>query len=116
MHSDKNAAEIVKALRDAGVRVEYIEGPFGRGGIPDLLVGAHGEWLLMEIKEGKNKLSDKQAQWHARPHQGGAIVTVWGSGDYARRRRLGRKGFNGVGTTSCLWPENLHRVQADQPA
>lgn len=77
MHSDKNAKEIVAALRKTGIRVEYIEGPFGKAGIPDLLIGVNGEWILMEIKEGKNDLTDKQKQWHARPHQGGAIVTVW---------------------------------------
>ncbi len=40
MNSDRNAAQIVSALRAAGALVVYLdpEGGNGRGGLPDLLV------------------------------------------------------------------------------
>jgi len=68
MHSDSNTAQIVKALRDAGCSVNYLD-PHGRrdsAGIPDLLVGRNGVTYLLEVKrDAKSKRTPKQKTWHA---------------------------------------------------
>jgi Holliday junction resolvase len=74
MHkSDANAAAIVATLRKYGCSVEYIASPFGRAGVPDLLVGRKGITHLLEVKTPKrdprgrqidSDLSDSQINWH----------------------------------------------------
>jgi len=61
--TDKNQAEIVRALRQMGCTVQDLSG-VGKG-CPDLLVGVAGQNILMEIKcpiEGRIKPS--QEKWH----------------------------------------------------
>lgn len=66
MKSDANCKAIVKALRDAGVSVDYWV-PSGRQrGIPDLVCGHRGVSHLLEVKNanGKDEVSDDQRAWH----------------------------------------------------
>lgn len=60
--TDKNQAEIVRALRGIGASVQSLA-PVGKG-VPDLLVGYNGVNFLMEVKMDKGKLTDDQVQWH----------------------------------------------------
>jgi hypothetical protein len=68
---DPNEPPIIAALQDAGALVYQLE----QDGIPDLLVGYAGRWLMLEIKSppGKNggksrtgqSLSEAQAHFFA---------------------------------------------------
>lgn len=60
--TDSNQADIVKALRDIGVSVEYIKKPV------DLLVCHKGETALMEVKnpDGADRLTKDQVEFIAR--------------------------------------------------
>lgn len=65
---DKNQAEIVSALRAAGVTVQPLH-QVG-GGCPDLLCGFHGINAVLEVKDGAapksdRKLTPQQVEWHA---------------------------------------------------
>ena len=65
---DANQAEIVKALRAVGAKVQSLAAV--GDGCPDLLVGFRGLNYLIEIKDGdkppsKRALTDDQVQWHA---------------------------------------------------
>lgn len=51
---DRNQSEVVSALRAAGAQVDIIGKPV------DLLVGKHGRWMLMEVKDGA-KVNSAQA-------------------------------------------------------
>lgn len=54
---DANQNAIVAALRNAGATVRIIS----QGeGIPDLLVGFHGETILFEVKDGDKPPSARQ--------------------------------------------------------
>lgn len=53
---DANESEIVKALGDIGAKVW----PLSDEGIPDLLVGYRGRWILLEVKNGREGLTDAQ--------------------------------------------------------
>lgn len=59
---DDNQAEIVKALRKAGFKVEIIKKPV------DLLVSNRKRTFLVEVKneEGKNTLTKEQVDFFAR--------------------------------------------------
>ena len=60
---DSNAAEIIHALKTAGVTVEVIDVPC------DLLLGFRGRDYLAEIKTSKGGLSPRQRLFHAKwPH------------------------------------------------
>jgi hypothetical protein len=64
---DDNQTEIVKNLRKAGYSV-CILSAVGKG-VPDILVGANGVNILMEIKDGNKplsarKLTPDEAKWH----------------------------------------------------
>ena len=68
---DANQPEIVAALRKAGALVEIIGQPV------DLLVGIRGQFMLMEIKDGKKVKSAQEltaaqkaffAKWAGYPH------------------------------------------------
>lgn len=58
---DANEADIVKALRKAGVRVWRING----AGLPDLLCHFRGAWSVLEIKTTRGKLTDAQCNTRA---------------------------------------------------
>jgi hypothetical protein len=60
---DKNQSEIVAALRKIGCTVQLLH-KVGSG-CPDILCGVRGVNILMEIKDGANKLNDIQKDWHA---------------------------------------------------
>jgi len=51
---DKNQASVVKTLRDNGADV-YLLHMVGKG-IPDLLVAYEGHTILIEVKDGANKV------------------------------------------------------------
>ena len=65
---DANEPEIINALRAIpGVCVEQLNSK----GIPDLLVGAGGNNLLLEVKDGSlapsaRKLTEDQEIWHGK--------------------------------------------------
>lgn len=64
---DANQPEIVKALRQIGCTVQPLH-TVGDG-CPDLLVGAFGVTLLMEVKDGTKppsarRLTEDQLVWH----------------------------------------------------
>lgn len=59
---DVNQPEIVEALRGAGCSVTLLHA-VGEG-CPDILVGVNGVNVLMEIKHGKNGLTEPQIRWH----------------------------------------------------
>lgn len=64
---DANQSAIVAALRDFGCTVQSLA-TVGKG-VPDLLVGAFGVNVLMEIKDGAKppsarKLTKDEAKWH----------------------------------------------------
>jgi hypothetical protein len=64
---DRNQAEIVRALRQAGASVQPLH-MVGQG-CPDLLVGFQGRNMIFEIKDGiqpwsKQQLTDDERVWH----------------------------------------------------
>jgi len=64
---DDNQAEIVDALRRAGMSVQPLSSV--GSGVPDLLVGFRGVNVLLEVKDGNKalsaqKLTADQANWH----------------------------------------------------
>lgn len=66
---DANQTEIVKVLRQMGCTVQPLH-TVGDG-CPDLLVGAFGVTLLMEIKDGAKvpsarRLTEDQIIWHGK--------------------------------------------------
>lgn len=60
---DKNQKDIVNGIRGAGYSVQHLHSV--GSGCPDIVVGADGINLLMEIKEGDGKLTPDQVVWHA---------------------------------------------------
>jgi len=65
---DANQPAIVEALRAAGYSVQSLAA-VGEG-VPDLLVGAHGINVLLEVKDGSKSSSERrltadQERWHA---------------------------------------------------
>ena len=65
--TDSNHADVVEALRSAGVLVESLAG-VGKG-VPDLLCGVGGRLLLIEVKDGSKSPSQRtltpdQVKWH----------------------------------------------------
>lgn len=68
---DRNAVEIVSALRAAGCTVRFIEFQHQQAGCPDLLVGRAGQMWLLEVKVKGGRLSDAQkrfaAEWQGPP-------------------------------------------------
>lgn len=59
---DGNHGEIRDGLRDCGWKVEDLGG-LG-GGVPDLLVGAAGVNILLEVKVPGGKLTGDEPDWH----------------------------------------------------
>lgn len=75
---DRNHAEIVKALRDAGASVCSLAGV--ADGAPDVLAGYAGQTVLLEIKDGKlppsaRRLTEDQIKWHGQ-WKGGPLAVV----------------------------------------
>lgn len=61
--TDANQAPIVKALRQLGAYVVDLSRV--GGGVPDLLIGWRGAWLLAEVKTEKGKLRKAQEDFRA---------------------------------------------------
>ena len=63
---DKNEPEIMQALKAVQCTVQQLSDE----GVPDLLVGftdpqtGQRSMILMEVKDGYNKLTPPQAEWH----------------------------------------------------
>lgn len=60
---DANQKEIVAALRRIGATVQCLH-MVGHG-CPDLLVGWHGENILMEVKMTGGDMTPDELKWHA---------------------------------------------------
>lgn len=60
---DRNAVEIVSALRDAGCCVRFIEFQHQQAGCPDLLVSRAGKMWLLEVKVKGGRLSEPQKKF-----------------------------------------------------
>ena len=76
---DGNHAELVQALRQAGCTVQSLAA-LGEG-TPDLLVGADGRNLLLEVKNGskapsKRRLTPDEAAWHGQWRGQVAVVAT----------------------------------------
>lgn len=61
--TDKNQKDIVNGLRRVGYVVQHLHSV--GAGCPDILVGAEGLNILIEIKDGDGKLTPDQVVWHA---------------------------------------------------
>lgn len=61
--TDANQAEIVRALRQNGARVQDLH-EVGHG-CPDILVGFRGRNFLFEIKMPGEKLNEIENKWHS---------------------------------------------------
>lgn len=61
---DGNQQVIVEALKKAGYSVLSLADC--GAGVPDLLVSDHARTFLMEVKKGKNALTDAQVQFNLR--------------------------------------------------
>jgi Holliday junction resolvase len=68
---DANEGEIVDALETVGASVTRLSAP----GVPDILCGYRGDTFLLEIKNGKNDLTEDQVTWH-RQWQGRKVWIV----------------------------------------
>lgn len=76
--TDANQTAIVKALRQIGCTVQSLAAV--GDGVPDLLVGAYGQTLLMEVKDGAKppsarRLTEDQLVWHG-AWTGGPVAIV----------------------------------------
>lgn len=60
---DANQSDIVEALRAAGFSVQPLSAV--GDGCPDLLVGANGHNVLIEVKVPGERLNNVQKPWHA---------------------------------------------------
>ena len=60
--TDKNQQAIVLAFHYFGCQVQSLA-DVGRG-CPDLLVNFDGRLILVEVKDGSNRLNKQQRQWH----------------------------------------------------
>lgn len=75
---DANQVAIVKALRQIGCTVQHLHAV--GDGCPDLLVGAYGQTLLVEVKDGSKppsarRLTEDQLVWHG-AWTGGPVAIV----------------------------------------
>lgn len=76
--TDANQPQIVAALRNVGATVQSLAAV--GDGVPDLLVGFQGCTLLLEVKDGSRKkserqLTDDQTLWHT-DWRGGPCIVV----------------------------------------
>jgi len=75
---DANHKQIVTALRRCGCSVQDLSA-VGEG-CPDLLVGVGGKNLLLEVKDGEKRASERkltphQVEWHGRWKGQKCVVT-----------------------------------------
>jgi len=75
--TDANQPEIVEALRKVGATVQSLAAV--GDGVPDLLCGFRGQTYLIEVKDGKRpvwerQLNDKQIAWHFEWNGGPCVV------------------------------------------
>ena len=78
-HADGNQPEVVEAIRKHGGHVIHLH-MVGHG-VPDLLVGWRGCWVLLEVKDGRlspsrRALNALEAAWHAQAIAHGLPVYV----------------------------------------
>ena len=77
---DANQRGIVAELRRAGLHVAHTH-QLG-GGFPDLIVTGYSLWLnavaavLVEVKAGKDKLTEREEEWHAAYPDGGPLIVA----------------------------------------
>ena len=71
---DKNQASVVKALRDNGADVHLLH-MVGKG-IPDLLVAYEGHTILIEVKDGADKVFTPEQIKFITGWQGGHLYRV----------------------------------------
>ena len=76
---DKNQASVVKALRDYGADV-YLLHMVGKG-IPDLLVAYKGHTILIEVKDGADKVFTPEQIKFITGWKGGHLYRVNSSED-----------------------------------
>lgn len=69
---DANEGEIVDYLRSRGALVHQLSGP----GLPDLLVGWCGRWLLLEVKRASNPPTAAQELFLSVARRGGLPVHI----------------------------------------
>ena len=74
---DANQTQVVSALRAAGATVQSLA-ECGSG-VPDLLCGFRQQTFLLEVKDGRRKLSERQltsdqVKWHIEWRGGPCIV------------------------------------------
>ena len=75
---DVNQAKLVRAWRDAGLHVAH-KHQLGRG-FPDVIVTGYSiplnavAALLVEIKDGNDKLTENEQEWHAAYPDGGPLI------------------------------------------
>jgi Holliday junction resolvase len=75
---DANHGQIVEALRSAGASVTSLAAV--GSGVPDLLVGYAGMWLLFEVKDGtkspsRRRLTPDQEEW-IKASRGGPVWLI----------------------------------------
>ena len=80
-NADRNQHAIVDALRKVGATVAITSGV--GDGFPDLVVGAHGRTLLIEVKSGRALLNERESRWH-REWKGRPVVVVRNVSDALR--------------------------------
>jgi len=76
---DANQGEIVAAARAVGAEVQFLHSV--GGGCPDLLVAFHGQWYVVEVKDGAKppsarKLTPREVTWHEKFNHY-APVHIW---------------------------------------
>lgn len=85
---DVNQAAIVRELRAAGFHVALTH-TLGRG-FPDCVVTGYSiplgavAALLVEIKAGNDKLSEREGEWHAAYPEGGPLIVARSADDVLR--------------------------------
>ena len=76
--TDSNQREVVQAFRELGATVRSIH-TVGDG-VPDLIVGVHGQTILVEVKDGakpasKRRLTPAEQKFHDE-WRGGELLIV----------------------------------------
>lgn len=70
---DANHAEVISALRKAGISAVSIA-QVG-GGVPDIIAGWRDVTVLLEVKSGREQLNAAERAWHE--SWGGQVAVVW---------------------------------------
>ncbi len=77
---DVNQKAVVTELRQLGCFVEPALSRLG-GGVPDLLVGFRGRWILVELKNpdmppSKQRLTQDEERWHEAVGDRGPVIVA----------------------------------------